>query len=150
LKEKIEFADVDAFVKVCYKEFVFLNINEGESEMARQSLHKGWMERNGIRACLEDNSYFGPGLRAVMHFDETCWHEYNGYSYPEVAAIACSTPVEDYCVPPDADYEIVRQDGGLVMIRIFAKQMPGSPVLEWIFPDPRIEIEALYKDFVFV
>lgn len=115
--------------------------------MVRFALKKGFMERNGIRASICDQSYFGAGSHPVMHFHSWDWQGYPDCVYPEIPAFRCNTPLEEYCVPPDAEYEIIGMLTGEIIVRIFAKQMKDTPVLEWAFPHPDTIADPIYKDF---
>lgn len=103
--------------------------------MIRATLKNGWMDCGGVLARLEDISYFSQGICASLHFSSDDWSSFS-CSYPEVLAVECCTPIEHFCYPSQADYEIERMPDGRIAIRIFAKEMPRSPVLKWIFPNP--------------
>ncbi|OGI31951.1 MAG: hypothetical protein A3G09_03265 [Candidatus Moranbacteria bacterium RIFCSPLOWO2_12_FULL_48_12] len=106
------------------------------------------MERNGVRACLVDESYFAPGYYASMHFSEKQWQDYD-VCYPEVGASQTHAPVENFCMPPQAEYELERLSSGEIAIRIFAREMPKTPVMEWIFPSPDdVRHEGIYGGFM--
>lgn len=107
----------------------------------RTKLNRGWMERNGIKARLDVQSHFGPGANPVMHFGtKDC--------YPEESAVKCNTRPDDFACPPDAEYQIEKTGEGEIFIRIFVKEMPDSPVLEWIFPSAVNALDNTYKEFV--
>lgn len=109
----------------------------------------GWirLSESGIRACLSDQSYFYSGRYPVMHFHEDDWHQY-GCLYPEIAAIAYHTKVQEFCFPPDALYRMERSRRGNIIVKIYAKEMPRTPVLVWVFPNPSgKKAKKIYRSF---
>ncbi len=108
----------------------------------RKKLDKGRMARNGIMAYLTTQSYFSNGVNPVMHFDGR--FEY----YPEESAARCVTRDSDFACPPNAEYEIDKIGNGEIVVKIFVKEMPGSPVLEWIFPSAKNATDETYKEFI--
>lgn len=112
------------------------------------------VERHGIFAELDEKSSNGhldgcPILRfryLNQHHQE---QESNGWAI-EVNAEVCVTPLEDFSCPTDATITIgYRSDDGRIDVKVWAKEMPGSPVLHWIFPDPKNdELPLAYRDFL--
>ncbi len=72
--------------------------------------------------------------------------------YPDTIEIEveeCITPLEDFCFPPDATVTIGYRPDGRIDFKVFAKEMPRSPVLHWVFPDPkRDDLDPAYRDFL--
>ena len=67
----------------------------------------------------------------------------------QIKSEQCITPLADFCYPPDAKVTIGYRMDGRVDIMVFAKEMPGSPVLHWIFPDPKNDgLPSAYRDFL--
>ncbi|KKQ45666.1 MAG: hypothetical protein US63_C0012G0001 [Candidatus Moranbacteria bacterium GW2011_GWC2_37_8] len=108
----------------------------------RKKLNKGVIERNGIRAFLTTQSHFSNGVNPSMHF------EGNFNYYPEESPARCNTRPEDFSCPPDAEFEIVKAANGEIITRIFVDVMPGSPVLEWIFPSATNALDEVYRKFI--
>lgn len=133
---------------VCAGDFQEHAIQIWEKVMKKRlPLDNGWMCKNGIWAYLDDKANLDSRPYAIMHFSEAQWQTHNG-CYPEVMAIECRTNLHEFCMPPDAEYEIERLAGGEIVVRIFAKQMLDTPVLEWVFPNPYDAVEDIYKAFM--
>ena len=101
---------------------------------------------NGIGISLSDRSHFGPGACAVMQFTRTDGDRLGDIPYQEVEALDCRTALEDFSAPPNASYEICRLGDGRIDVQVFAKEMPGSPVLHWVFPKSTHTSEELYVE----
>jgi hypothetical protein len=104
---------------------------------------------NGIKIFIGERSYFGhmEELLPVMHFEEGDWGPLNdGEPYPEVWAIWTRKP-DEFCLPPGAKWEMEGNSRtGEILCRIYAKEMPGSPVMECGFPNPNIlGVENIYR-----
>src|SRR3989344_5225990 len=104
---------------------------------------------NGIKIFIREYSYFGHMEESLplMHFDESQWDSHNDcVPYPEVAATWTRKP-DQFCLPPGARWEMEGDTHtGEVLCRIFAQEMPGSPVMECRFPNPNDPVvENIYR-----
>lgn len=107
--------------------------------------------RNGIEITLQDSSYFAPGCYPTMHLFRkgrpwTPWVE-GDTPYPEISAVRCVTPLENFCIPKEARVEMAKTKKGEISVRVFAKEMAAHPILEWVFPSPEKSFEEMYKEF---
>ena len=107
------------------------------------------ISRNGICITLQSLSHFSPGRYATMHFVRKGGDQMGDNPYSEVLAEECITPIENFCAPDDAKFEITRGKGGRIVIKVFTKEMPGYPVLHWVFPNPDTEYEKIYQEFCY-
>lgn len=110
--------------------------------------------RHSISATLLDH-YEGrqSGTDPILRLEHR--KEYNGENIAydsevvNVRAEEYITPFEEFCCPPDAKVTIGYRKDGRIDVMVFAKEMPGSPVLYWIFPDPKNHgLDPAYQDFL--
>ncbi len=95
-----------------------------------------WLEKEPVLRLKHRNSY---GDDIVPYDNEIV----------QVMAEECVTPLADFCYPPDAKVTIGYRMDGRIDVKVFAKEMPGSPVLHWIFPDPKNHgLDPAYQDFL--
>lgn len=108
------------------------------------------VSRRGVVVTLQDRSDNGqsPGPYLRLKYQKRGRGEVNGWAIEE-KAVKCITPFEDFCYPPDATVTIGYRLDGCIDFKVFAKEMPRSPVLHWIFPDPkRDDLDPAYRDFL--
>ncbi len=122
------------------------------TRIAPITITQRYIERRGIRVMLDESARNGQckgSFLRLEYLDRFCQQEKSDGWSLEVKAEECITPFEDFCYPPDATVTIGFREDGRIDIKVFAKEMPGSPVLHWIFPDPkRDDLDPAYRDFL--
>lgn len=119
----------------------------------------------GIGLILTDRSFFGRCDDPIIHFPralvdkywrpsvrywyekESTYADLDSYPYPEVIGKSTNAVNFDFCVPSGATCLFEQVESGEINIRIFAVEMPGTPVMDLMFPNPENEaVPTIYRD----
>ena len=111
------------------------------------------VERNGVVVSLDERSENGSAAAPILrlkHMNQPCQEEGSDGGWAiEVEAEECITPFNDFCCPPNAKVTIGYRMDGRIDIMVFAEEMPGNPVLHWIFSDPKEkDLPDAYRKFL--